>query len=106
MISPGFLRMRLLFLKRLSDVSEEQKNNLVKEHVEEIGTLLADDPDQYQFFVPAARWEEIRKHAEDIGSAINVAFESLENENTTLEGVLTPIVFNRYGQAGEAALKC
>lgn len=86
----------LLFLKRLSDVSEEQKNNLIKEHGEEIGTLLADDPDQYQFFVPnAAQWEEIRKHAEDIGSAINVAFEALENENTTLEGVLTPIDFNR-----------
>jgi type I restriction enzyme M protein len=86
----------LLFLKRLSDVSEEQKNDLIKEHGEEIGTLLADDPEQYQFFVPkAARWDEIRKHAEDIGSAINVAFESLENENTTLEGVLTPIDFNR-----------
>lgn len=86
----------LLFLKRLSDTFEEQKKNLVKEHGEEIGALLADDPEQYQFFVPAAaRWEEIRKHAEDIGSAINVAFEALENENATLEGVLTPIDFNR-----------
>ncbi|WP_454190313.1 type I restriction-modification system subunit M [Paenibacillus sp. Marseille-Q7038] len=86
----------LLFLKRLSDVFEEQKQGLVQEHGEEIGQLLADDPDQYQFFVPAsARWEEIRKHASDIGSAINVAFEALENENQTLEGVLTPIDFNR-----------
>lgn len=86
----------LLFLKRLSDTFEEQKKNLIKEHGEEIGSLLVDDPEQYQFFVPkAARWEEIRKHAEDIGSAINVAFEALENENATLEGVLTPIDFNR-----------
>lgn len=86
----------LLFLKRLSDTFEEQKKNLIKEHGEEIGALLTDDPEQYQFFVPeAARWEEIRKHAEDIGSAINVAFETLENENATLEGVLTPIDFNR-----------
>ncbi|GAK41827.1 type I restriction-modification system subunit M [Paenibacillus urinalis] len=86
----------LLFLKRLSDVFEEQKQELVQEHGEEIGQLLSDDPDQYQFFVPAAaRWEEIRKHANDIGSAINVAFEALENENQTLEGVLTPIDFNR-----------
>lgn len=86
----------LLFLKRLSDTFEEQTNNLLQEYGEEIGTLIADDPDQYQFFVPeGARWEEIRKHAEDIGSAINVAFESLENENATLEGVLTPIDFNR-----------
>lgn len=86
----------LLFLKRLSDVSEERKTNLIKEHGEEIGKLLAEDPDQYQFFVPdTAKWGEIRKHAVDIGSAINVAFESLENENATLEGVLTPIDFNR-----------
>jgi type I restriction enzyme M protein len=86
----------LLFLKRLSDVFEEHKNNLIQEHGEEIGSILADDPEQYQFYVPqAARWAEIRKHAEDIGSAINVAFEALENENQTLEGVLTPIDFNR-----------
>ncbi|WP_242318835.1 type I restriction-modification system subunit M [Bacillus cereus group sp. BfR-BA-01349] len=86
----------LLFLKRLSDTFAEQRSNLVQEHGKEIGTVLADDPEQYQFFVPKkAQREEIRKCAEDIGSAINVAFESLENENATLEGVLTPIDFNR-----------
>ncbi|MCL6572754.1 MAG: type I restriction-modification system subunit M [Bacillus sp. (in: Bacteria)] len=86
----------LLFLKRLNDTFEEQQQNLIKEHGAEIGILLANDPDQYQFFVPdAARWAEIRKKSEDIGSGINVAFESLENENSTLEGVLTPIDFNR-----------
>ncbi|SFQ61939.1 type I restriction enzyme M protein [Psychrobacillus psychrotolerans] len=86
----------LLFLKRLSDVFEEHRHEILKEHGDEIGQILATDQDQYQFFVPeAARWEAIRKHAENIGSAINVAFESLENENVTLEGVLTPIDFNR-----------
>ncbi|MBT2719198.1 type I restriction-modification system subunit M [Bacillus sp. ISL-57] len=86
----------LLFLKRLNDTFEEQHLQLIREHGKEIGELLANDPDQYQFFVPdAARWTEIRKQAEDIGSSINVAFESLENENATLEGVLTPIDFNR-----------
>ncbi|WP_316570674.1 type I restriction-modification system subunit M [Neobacillus sp. YIM B06451] len=86
----------LLFLKRLSDVFEEHKQELVEEHGEEIGQLLAEDPEQFQFYVPeAARWAEIRKHASDIGTVINVAFEALENENATLEGVLTPIDFNR-----------
>lgn len=86
----------LLFLKRLSDGFDERKLQLVEEHGEEIGSLLVDDPDQYRFYVPQeARWEEIRKHAQDIGTAINVAFETLENENSTLEGVLTPIDFNR-----------
>lgn len=61
----------LLFLKRLSDVFEEHKQELLNEHGEEIGQLLAKDPEQFQFYVPqAAQWEEIRKHAEDIGSAI------------------------------------
>ncbi|TSB47696.1 type I restriction-modification system subunit M [Alkalicoccobacillus porphyridii] len=86
----------LLFLKRLSDNFKEERDNLYQEHGEEIGEMLADDSEQYQFYVPkAAQWEEIRKHSDDIGSKINIAFEALENENTTLEGVLTPIDFNR-----------
>ncbi|WP_433947041.1 type I restriction-modification system subunit M [Paenibacillus sp. SN-8-1] len=86
----------LLFIKRLSDVFHERRFELIKEHGEEIGEILAEDPEQYQFFVPVeSRWEEIRKNAEDIGSVINIAFETLENENKTLEGVLTPIDFNR-----------
>ncbi|MFS0558217.1 type I restriction-modification system subunit M [Brevibacillus sp. 179-C9.3 HS] len=86
----------LLFLKRLSDVFEERRQELVAELGEELGHMLEDDHSQYQFYVPvSARWGEIRKHAADIGSAINVAFEALENENRTLESVLTPIDFNR-----------
>lgn len=86
----------LLFLKRLSDVFDETRQAIMKEHGEEFGRLLVDEHSQYQFYVPeAAHWEEVRKHASDIGSAINVAFEALENENVTLEGVLTPIDFNR-----------
>lgn len=86
----------LLFLKRLNDRFEEQQRLLIEEHGEEIGELLVNDPEQFQFFVPElARWAEIRKKSEDIGSSINVAFEALENENSTLEGVLTPIDFNR-----------
>lgn len=86
----------LLFIKRLSDVFTEHRNELLETHGLEMGELLAEDPEQYQFYVPQeARWHEIRKNAQDIGTAINVAFETLENENKTLEGVLTPIDFNR-----------
>jgi type I restriction enzyme M protein len=86
----------LLFIKRLSDVFTEHRNDLLEEHGVEIGEILAEDPEQFQFYVPQeARWHEIRKHAQDVGTAINVAFEALENENKTLEGVLTPIDFNR-----------
>lgn len=86
----------LLFIKRLSDVFTEHRNELLEVHGLEIGEVLAEDPEQFQFYVPQeARWHEIRKHAQDVGTAINVAFEALENENKTLEGVLTPIDFNR-----------
>lgn len=86
----------LLFIKRLSDVFTEHRHELLEAHGLEMGELLAEDPDQYQFYVPQeARWHDIRKNAQDIGTAINVAFEALENENKTLEGVLTPIDFNR-----------
>lgn len=86
----------LLFLKRINDVFEEQQENLFEKHGEKIGKLLKDDPDQYQFYVPEkARWNEVRSKGQDIGTAINVAFEALENDNATLEGVLTTIDFNR-----------
>lgn len=86
----------LLFLKRINDVFEEQQENLFEKHGEKIGNLLKDDPDQYQFYVPEkARWDEVRSKGQDIGTGINVAFEALENDNATLEGVLTTIDFNR-----------
>lgn len=86
----------LLFLKRINDVFEEQQEDLFKKHGEQLGNILKDDPDQYQFYVPEkAQWNVIRSKGQDIGTAINVAFEALENDNATLEGVLTTIDFNR-----------
>src|SRR5690606_22207233 len=65
----------LLFLKRTSDVFEEQRQEILSTYGEEIGTQLAEMPSQYQFYVPEiARWENVRKHAADIGAAINIAF--------------------------------
>lgn len=86
----------LLFLKRINDVFEEQQEVLFEKYGEKIGAQLKDDPDQYQFYIPEkARWDEVRSKGQDIGTVINVAFEALENDNATLEGVLTTIDFNR-----------
>ena len=86
----------LLFLKRINDVFEEQQEALVEKYGDKIGSQLKNDPDQYQFYVPEkARWQELRSKGQDIGTTINVAFEALENDNATLEGVLTTIDFNR-----------
>lgn len=85
----------LLFLKRTSDVFQEQRQALLDKYGEVTGAQIAEMPTQYQFYVPeVARWENVRKHATDIGAAINIAFEALENENATLLNVLTPIDFN------------
>jgi type I restriction enzyme M protein len=77
----------------LSDVFEEEARKLE----EETGNkwIAWQDPDQHSFFVPErARWDNIKKQERDIGAAINKAFEALEDENPTLEGVLRSIDFN------------
>ncbi|SDL68755.1 type I restriction-modification system subunit M [Halarsenatibacter silvermanii] len=84
----------LLFLKRLSDVFQENREHIKEEYGEE----FLDDPDFYTesyVYVPErARWEHIKEQTQDIGADINKAFEKLEQENPVLEGVLTPVDFN------------
>jgi type I restriction enzyme M protein len=81
----------LIFLKYVSDSFEEKYQALLEE-----GYGDEEDRDEYLadniFWVPKeARWSEIQKHATnaDIGSVIDHAMETLENENNTLKGVLT-----------------
>jgi type I restriction enzyme M protein len=82
----------MLFLKRLNDVFVEVAERIEKEEGEDYGWY---DHDEHQFFVPdRARWAHIRTITQDVGSAINVGFEALEEENPTLQGVLGSIDFN------------
>ncbi len=83
----------LLFLKRLSDVFEEEAERIEKETGDE--ETAWDDPDEHQFFLPKrARWPELRKVSHDVGAAINKANDAIEEANTVLEGVLGAIDFN------------
>ncbi|MFC7061039.1 type I restriction-modification system subunit M [Halobacillus seohaensis] len=82
----------LLFLKRLNDVFVETAKAIEQEEGDDYGWY---DRDEHQFFVPErARWAFIQSQTQDIGSAINKAFEALEEENQSLEGVLASIDFN------------
>ena len=82
----------LLFLKRLNDVFVETAERIEREEGEDYGWY---DRDEHQFFVPErARWSYITSLTQDIGAAINKAFEELEEENPSLEGVLASIDFN------------
>ncbi|WP_163527846.1 type I restriction-modification system subunit M [Halobacillus ihumii] len=82
----------LLFLKRLNDVFVETAKTIQQEEGDDYGWY---DRDEHQFFVPErARWKFIQSQTQDIGTAINKAFEALEEENQSLEGVLASIDFN------------
>lgn len=82
----------MLFLKRLNDVFVETAKRIETEEGDDYGWY---DRDEHQFFVPErARWEHIQTLTQDIGDAINKAFEALEEENASLQGVLATIDFN------------
>ena len=82
----------LLFLKRLSDVFIETAKEIEREENDDYGWY---DRDEHQFFVPErARWTHIQIQTQDIGNTINKAFEALEEENPSLDGVLANIDFN------------
>jgi len=81
----------MLFLKRLSDVFNEESERLKGEkHVD------LNDPDNYSFYVPErAHWSYLKTLTQNLGEAINKADEALEESNPeTLEGVLSAVDFN------------
>jgi len=91
----------LLFLKRLSDVFEEEAERIEAETGDH--ALAWDDPDEHVFFMPVeARWPELRKRTKQIGDALNKACAALEQANPrTLEGVLLGIDYNDPQKLGD-----
>ena len=91
----------LLFLKRLSDRFEEEAEKLVADGVSE--TVAWTDLDEHRFFVPDwARWSTIQKRATNIGETLNKACAALEEQNSSLEGVLAGIDYNDERKLGDA----
>lgn len=87
----------LLFLKRLSDRFEEER-----EAIKAAGDDAA-DRDNYGFYVPpVASWSKIRQHATGLGEVINHAASKLEEANPELEGVLAGIDFNDEHRLGDS----
>ena len=81
----------LLFLKRLCDVFDEEREKLKKEkHVD------LKDPDNYSFYVPEkAHWSYLKTLTQNLGEAINKTNDALEEANPEmLEGVLSTVDFN------------
>lgn len=92
----------MLFLKRLSDAFEEAQEKVVEHYLsigksQEDAERLASDEDEYDktFFVPEhARWSNLKDLKHDIGSELNKATETIEEYNSSLEGVLGSVDFN------------
>jgi type I restriction enzyme M protein len=92
----------MLFLKRVSDVFEEQRKKILHEALDqgrnkEEAEKRAEQKSRYaSFFVPPlARWNNMMGLAKDIGNGLNKALLAIETENPPLEGVLGHIDFNR-----------
>ncbi len=84
----------MLFLKRISDVFEEEGERIEKETGDK--KLAWDEPDEHEFNVPEkARWGFIQSRTQNLGELLNKANEALEEANpATLEGVLAVTDFN------------
>ncbi|MGB8932009.1 MAG: class I SAM-dependent DNA methyltransferase [Anaeromyxobacteraceae bacterium] len=94
----------MLFLKRCSDVFDARYQELLEKELKRgkpkaEAAKKAGHPSFYAdtFFVPpAARWEQLDNELHhNIGSGLNKALAALEEANSSLEGVLTHIDFNK-----------
>jgi len=96
----------MLFLKRCSDVFEARHQEVIDKELKKgkskaEAEKIASSPNFYAdtFFVPKeARWGHLDNELHnDIGNGLNQALGALEHANTSLDGVLTHIDFNRKG---------
>lgn len=91
----------VLFLKRVSDVFEKRRNEVVSSKIDgglthHQATVAGDDKSHYisTFYIPAsARWSSLQRLENHIDVALNNAIYSIEKYNPKLEGlsVLTEI---------------
>ena len=83
----------LMFLKRASDQFFEEARIAVEKEGIDLEEAIEDE-DYHRFFIPkSAWWSEIIKKTENIGQAIDQAFSSIEEHNSSLEGVMTAVHF-------------
>ena len=100
----------MLFLKRCSDVFDEERERLIATEIADGATPeqveeTAEDPNMYDdFFVPKrARWKAINDDLHTaVGDGLNKALGALAEENPVLAGVMDHIDFTR--KVGDSSL--
>lgn len=94
----------LLFLKRLSDVYDEE----YAEALDESGgdADFAALPEQHRFQIPdRAHWADLRKVSTNVGRAINRAMREIERVNPRLDGVFGDAPWTNKERLPDATLK-
>ncbi len=88
----------LIFIKRLSDVFEDEVKKLAEEYgksVEFVEDLLKKDHSLVRFYIPEkARWNNIAKQSIGIGEYLTDAVRAIARENPKLQGVIDIVDFN------------
>ncbi|MGR5412848.1 N-6 DNA methylase [Vibrio astriarenae] len=102
---------RLLFLKRISDVFEEEREKLVQLSIASGGELeherdiAENDCDQYTFFIPkTARWSVLSQYKDNLGENLNKAAIEIETHNPFLEGIFTSFDFSSSNKLTDSKL--
>ncbi len=87
----------LIFLKRLSDVFDDEIHNLAEDFGSEDKTLKIVEKDHklVRFFIPKrARWSEIARRTTGLGEYLTDAVRAVARENPRLSGVIDVTDFN------------
>lgn len=87
----------LIFLKRLSDVFEDEIEKLAEIYGSEdiVKELLKGDKSLVRFYIPeGARWEDISKQTTSIGEYLTDCVRNIAKENPKLRGVIDIVDFN------------
>ena len=87
----------LVFLKRLSDVFDDELNRLSKDYLNRnmAESLLEQDHSLTRFYMPReARWDSIATQTTGVGEVLTDAVRSIARENPRLQGVIDIVDFN------------
>jgi len=87
----------LIFLKRLSDVFEDEVVRLAENYGSRdlVEQLLSQDHTLVRFYLPKeSRWQSVAKQTTGIGEYLTDAVRSIARENPKLQGVIDIVDFN------------
>jgi type I restriction enzyme M protein len=87
----------MIFLKRLSDVFEDEIIKLAKDlgNKPTVEKIVQEDHTLVRFYLPLeSRWENIKKQTTSLGQYLTDAVRAIARENPKLQGVIDVVDFN------------